>query len=344
MRRLASIAVGCVVVSVLACRAPAQDAPSSAAKPGGSTLPRLSNREAWERLPVLSSGERDRPLPSWALALAGPLPRTTAAMLELDSRCRTSEAFDPKLRAMLRLAASRANRCEYGERYAEADLKRLGATPEDLESAAAPEQAAIAFAQQLTLAASQVTDEQVAELVEAFGEPAVVAMVLQLAYANFQDRLLLTLDNEVEEGGPLPPLDVRFKAPGKDESIAAERAEAADFAAASETAASETAIGDPMWAGVSLAELLRGMDVQKSRSGRVSVPEFSEVLAKLPAGAYSPDRPLRIKWSLVVLGHQPELGMAWMNCLRTFGREANQDRVFEESLFWVITRSIDCFY
>jgi len=30
--------------------------------------------------------------------------------------------------------------------------------------------------------------------------------------------------------------------------------------------------------------------------------------------------------------------------MRTFGQEAKQDRVFEESLFWVVTRSIDCFY
>ena len=27
-----------------------------------------------------------------------------------------------------------------------------------------------------------------------------------------------------------------------------------------------------------------------------------------------------------------------------FGEEAKQDRVFEESLFWVVTRTIHCFY
>ena len=29
---------------------------------------------------------------------------------------------------------------------------------------------------------------------------------------------------------------------------------------------------------------------------------------------------------------------------RSFGEEAKQDRVFEESLFWVVTRSLACFY
>ncbi len=44
------------------------------------------------------------------------------------------------------------------------------------------------------------------------------------------------------------------------------------------------------------------------------------------------------------MGHQPELALAWFTCLRTFQEESAQDRVFEESLFWVITRSINCFY
>jgi hypothetical protein len=30
--------------------------------------------------------------------------------------------------------------------------------------------------------------------------------------------------------------------------------------------------------------------------------------------------------------------------MRTFGEESNQDRVFEEEVFWVITRSLHCFY
>ena len=59
---------------------------------------------------------------------------------------------------------------------------------------------------------------------------------------------------------------------------------------------------------------------------------------------YPADKPTRIKWSLVVMGHQPQMGLARLKCLRTFGREANQDRVFEETMLWVVTRTIHCFY
>ena len=68
------------------------------------------------------------------------------------------------------------------------------------------------------------------------------------------------------------------------------------------------------------------------------------VLKKLPADAPTPKAPVRIKWSLVCMGYQPELASAWSACTRAFGEEAKQDRVFEESLFWVVTRTIHCFY
>ena len=40
----------------------------------------------------------------------------------------------------------------------------------------------------------------------------------------------------------------------------------------------------------------------------------------------------------------PELARGWGMCTGAFGQEARQDRVFEESLFWVVTRSLQCFY
>jgi hypothetical protein len=51
-----------------------------------------------------------------------------------------------------------------------------------------------------------------------------------------------------------------------------------------------------------------------------------------------------VKWSLVSLGYAPELSANWLIGLRTFGEESKQDRIFEELLFWVITREISCFY
>ena len=44
------------------------------------------------------------------------------------------------------------------------------------------------------------------------------------------------------------------------------------------------------------------------------------------------------------MGYQPELATAWSACTRAFREESKQDRVFEESLFWIVTRTIHCFY
>jgi hypothetical protein len=269
-------------------------------------------------------------------------------MLELDHLYRTSEAIEPRLRGAMRWTAARANHCDLGQQYAEADLLRAGMTRDEVDGleatiAAWPakERAAIAFARKLTLSASTISDDEVAELVAAFGEPAVVAIVLQTAYANFQDRLLLALGVAVEPEGPLPPLAVRFVAPGRDDKIAATRPKLEPAAAAS----SLKDVGPGAeWAAVPFDQLVRAMQAQRALPGRVSVPMWQDVHPRLPAESYRADRPVRIKWSLVVLGHQPKMGVAWHKCLRTFAREADQDRVLEESLFWVITRTIDCFY
>lgn len=312
-----------------------------------SRLPVLDEDAAWQRLPKAEQ-VTDRRLPAWVKALAGPLPRTTAAMLELDHLYRTSDAFDPKLRATMRWVAARANRCSYSQRYAEADMLRAGMPHEavnrlelTLDSLPEKELAAINFARKLTLSADSITDDEVAALIAAFGEQPVVAMVLQTAYANFQDRLLLTLNADIEPDGPLPPLAVRFAAPAAGESIAAVRPEATS--SKSPTAQSSVMLGRD-WTSISFDQLLRGMKQQQQRPGRVSVPAWEDVHPHLPPGMYPAEKPVRIKWSLVVMGHQPQLGPAWLKCLRTFGREANQDRVFEETLFWVITRTIHCFY
>jgi hypothetical protein len=57
----------------------------------------LSDEEAWRRLPppIVGSG---RPLRVWARMLAGELPRTTAAFLQLENAHRTRSPVDPKLR------------------------------------------------------------------------------------------------------------------------------------------------------------------------------------------------------------------------------------------------------
>jgi len=50
------------------------------------------------------------------------------------------------------------------------------------------------------------------ELRQKFGDNQVASMVLLAAYGNFQDRIVLGLNLQMEENGPLPPLDVEFAA------------------------------------------------------------------------------------------------------------------------------------
>jgi alkylhydroperoxidase family enzyme len=306
-------------------------------------VPMLDDAAAWKHLPRAKRGA-NTPLPAWARALAGPLPRTTAAMLELDYLHRAKSPLDPKLRGKLRWTAAHANRCAYAEAYAAADLRRAGVTEEDIRSLAdkganrpAAERAALRFARKMTTAASTVTDEEVAELRQLYGDGPVVAMVLLLAYANFQDRMLLTLDVPLEPGRPQPPPDVHFDA----KSSASMPPRRPPQSAVSPSPGGK--VSDPEWQALDMDQLQQSMEKQRARAPRIPVPSWDAVRQHMPPG-YPADRPLRIRWSLVCTGYQPELARAWSACTRSFGEEARQDRVFEESLFWVVTRSLQCFY
>ena len=126
--------------------------------------------------------------------------------------------MEPKLRAAMRWVAAHANGCRYAEAYAAADAARAGLEPARLEGLAKDgypgwpdaETAALAFARKMTLDSDGVTDAEFAALVEHFGDRRAASMVLLLAYANFQDRVLLSLGAPIEAGGPLAPLDVAF--------------------------------------------------------------------------------------------------------------------------------------
>ena len=69
--------------------------------------------------------------------------------------------------------------------------------------------------------------------------------------------------------------------------------------------------------------------VQQARRARITMP---------PAG------PGDNRWGLVCQGYQPELSGAWSACATAFGYEAEPDPLLEESVFWVITRTLRCFY
>ncbi|MFL5241702.1 MAG: deiodinase-like protein [Gemmataceae bacterium] len=308
-------------------------------------VPVLGGEEAWKLLPPAEQGA-GQALPIWARALAPSLPSTTAAMLELDYLQRAQNPLPAKLRGRMRWVAAHANQCAYSEAYAATDLRRAGLT--DAEIAALKgdhselpqaDRMALEFARKMTVAANTVTDEEVTRLLKPFGEKQVVAMVLLLAYANFQDRLLLALDLPVEEGGPLPPLEFRF--PRKPPQPALRPPAQTDSPVVGGKGASSALSAD--LPASEFATLQAAMEGQRARQARVSVPDWDDVKKGLP-GWYNRDKPSRIRWSLVCLGHQPDLAVAWFACLRTFAQEAKQDRVLEESLFWVITQASQCYY
>ncbi len=304
-----------------------------------------SNEEAWRHLPRALAGRGAR-LPSWARASARDLPRTTAAMLVLDRLHRTKSPLGPVLRGKMRWVAADANHCEYARATAASDLRRVGVSEEEISALKAGperwpqgERSALKFARQMTCDASTVTDAQVTELKAVHGEEKLVAMVLLIAAANFQDRLILGLGVDLEEGGPLPPLDVKFD-PDAQAPPVPDRASPAGRQGPAEP----TKVDDPAWREFDFDALKRGLLVQKEVPGRVRVPTYDDVLGRLPRDYPIPRTPIRIRWSLVCLGYQPELAAAWSACTRAFGEEARQDRVFEESLFWIVTRTIHCFY
>jgi alkylhydroperoxidase family enzyme len=312
---------------------------------GGSVFPLLSDEECWRKLPSAELGG-GQTLPTWARAMAGAMPRTTAAMLRLDFLHRMRNPLGPLLRGKMRWVAGHANRCEYSMAYAEADLRRAGLDEAELRSLKGghrdlpePQRAALDFARQMTLGASMVTDDEVARLLGWYGEEKVVAMVLLLAHANFQDRLLLALDSPIEPGGPLPPLEIRFDSKADPPPVPT-RKRIEGRPVPDEPAR----VDDPFWLSMEFGDLQGRLTEQRARPSRIRVPSWEEVLPRMPAEIPRPEKPIRIRWSLVTMGYQPELAAAWSACTRAFREESKQDRVFEESLFWIVTRTIHCFY
>lgn len=306
----------------------------------------ISNAEAWSYLPIAEHGS-GQTLPNWALVFARSLPRTTASMLENDRLYRMGSSIGPVLSGKMRLVAAIANRCEYAKAYAEADLRRAGVVDAEIKSleglppgASAPEErAALEFARKMTLDTDTVADADIAYLKSAYGDNKFLAMVLLVAHANFQDRLLLAIDVPIEPGGPPPPLDVRF-VKGKKPFIVARRIPPANPL----LPPIPERIDDPEWNSVKIDDLHRSLEKQKSKPGRVRVPSWDEVLKTIPPGYPIPKKPIRTNLGLVRMGYQPELAFAWSSCMEAFGDEAKLDRVFEGSLFWIMTRTIHCFY
>jgi alkylhydroperoxidase family enzyme len=329
---------------------PVSDASQKRLSPQRFCEASLTDAEAWKKMMPYLDNEVNQRLPVWIRALAVSLPKTAAAMLDLDYAQRMDSTLPPRLRARLRWMAADANRCEYAKAYARFDYVRAGGKAEDidqlphrLDKLPEAERLALQLVRQLVEAAYRVSDEQIARLVELYGEKQVVAIVLVAAYANFQDRLLLALGSAIEEGGPLPPVQVRLRS----------HAERGAPAPRSGNVAAPTAnlppipekLDDPEWSSLSYDVLRERLSKQIARRrARIRIPSWETVRANLPDSVPKPDKPIRIQWSLLNLGYQPRLAQAWSAGRQAFREESDLDMVFYESMFWVVTRSVQCFY
>jgi alkylhydroperoxidase family enzyme len=304
----------------------------------------LSDAECWGRMPPAESGG-GQPLPGWAKAVATHLPRTAATMLELDLAQRTKGPLDPVLRAKMRWVIARANICTYGASYALADLERAGGDASTNALTGDParwpeaDRDPLQLAVLLTIAAPAVPDELFARLRERFGDKQVAAMVLLAAYGNFQDRIVLGLDLPVEPGGPMPPLEVKF-APGAFQAtpLLPPQSERPGLL----TSGTMVVERDPEWSELSFDQLQSRLERQRARTPRLPIPSWDDVKRNLPPAIAA--RPTRIVWNLMCSGYVPELAIPWSVATRTMWAEAKPDRIFEESLFWVQTRTIRCNY
>ena len=312
---------------------------SARSDPAETRFPALNNEDAWKTLP-----RENPPLPVWARSLAGSLPKTTAAMLELDYLHRAKNPLGAAVYGKLRWVAADTLGCAYSKSRAEADLKRAGLSDADLKALAADRKAfpeserlALEFARKMSRAAYEVTDEEMAALLKQFGPEKVVAIVHTLAHANFQDRIFLALGIETEARGHLPPFDFRTDSEKKDRIVTPARPVWKDTLATTATVPN----AQPNWLDHRYDDLQRALGQQKARQPRIPLPA-PDALAKLPAETR--ERTMRIVWSHVSMGYQPLLTRAWFDCMSTFQKEADFDKVFSNTFFWVVTRSNDCFY
>ena len=280
-------------------------------------------------------------LPIWARAYADSLPATTALQMNLEFIQRTRNPLGPVLSAELRWVVADANECAYARESAAADLAKAGVTAEQVQRLGTAEtmppadRRALEFARDLTLGEASITDEQVAELIREYGPDDAVAIVHTVAHANFQNRIFLALGLTEEPGGAVPARQVR--PPESDEVAVRPRASGA----ADAMDAGSAADGLAPWSRRTSEELRDLLERQKTRTARIEKPDAVRLarLARPERGRLG-----RVAWGTVSMGYSPEMTRAWFQTMEAFSREANLDEVLAESIFWVVTRTNDCFY
>lgn len=270
------------------------------------------------------------------------------------------------LASVARYSVAEFHHSNYGKRYAVSDLVRrkhadiadtLVTAPDKLPPLALE---VYQFANQMASMGSNLTDENYQSLRKQVGDDAMVGLVLRIAHGCFQDRMLCALGIANESDANDIPIEVHFidSLPNGSNTPSASRDDDPQMVASVEAdKALSGSVGqrdskklgkvaadtvNAGWGDMDSDALQRRLSQQRERSPRIAVPEWDSIAAKIPKDLYR--RPLRIRWSRVVVGYQPKLGPAWIKCLRVFEQEAHQNRVFEESVFWVVTRGLKCFY
>ena len=307
------------------------------------------DENAWKDLPKAVQGG-NQPLPSWAKLLAAEVPKSTAAFLQLDLAQRTRSPVDPKLRAAMRWVAAHDNHCSYAEAYAVADARRAGLDEARIDALGREgypgwsdaDRAALVFAHKMTVDSDSVTDAEFAELVKQFGEKRAASMVLLLAYANFQDRVLLCLRAPIEPGGPLPPVEVTFDPASFVTGMTPPPTPVKSPLA--RPSGKDLVEDDPRWLEATYDTLQGRLEAQRRKPTRLRIPPWDEVARNLPPGLIN--KPSDIVWYRIAFGYAPELAVPFEVYMRTSGAEASPkwDRIFGQGLVWVTTKAVKCPY
>lgn len=314
--------------------------------PMGWSVP-LSNEQAWNVIPSPKSGA-GKELPEWVRIMANDLPKSAAAMLELDFVQRKMGAVDPKLRAAMRYVAAKAIGCSYSMAAATLDANEVGVRAElwkDLENGSlthwsSNDQAALNFALKMTLDSDSFSDEEFQRLVENFGDRAVGCMVLHLAYANFMDRWLICL-GVAKQTSAMPAVDVSFTPESLTTTTTPPSTQAHPMMPTSASNEIEK-YDNPTWLPYPM--LQERLVQQRKRSTRLPIPAWSDFADKLPKGLM--EKPSEIVWYKIAFGYAHELAVPFEIYLRTAGSEirSNWDRPFGNCLFWMVTDAMKCPY
>ncbi|QDU19334.1 Iodothyronine deiodinase [Urbifossiella limnaea] len=269
------------------------------------------------------------PLPGWAAQLAGPMPKTTAKMLELDYLHRADNPLGNVLAARVRLACAAALGSKYGVATATGDLARMGVTAEP--GADAP---AVAFARKLSLEGHAITDAEFAAVLKQYGPERTTALVHTVAYCNFHNRIVCGLGTEPRADPPLPVAvdPALLAAPSSPARPPWDDVKAAAHAGPRIS---------PAWSKGGADALGSALAAQKARTLRIPLPgkeRFEGLTGREKMQAET------ILWNTVSSGYQPGMTRAWFACLGAFYEESKVDRVFTNTMFWVVTRTNDCFY